>query len=173
MTGVQTCALPIWGSRHRLHLFLTEGVQVLETPGQTPPLGPIEGMASTYEASWTGLFAGLNLLHRPGRRSEVFGAVRLHWLEYRADGDWNLRKDLAHPVSFDHDASGFGFDADIGWRWTIAELFDLSVRMSYRDWSAENGTDTTYFRTGRETDLRLNEVSWRSLCITAAFEYEF
>jgi hypothetical protein len=89
-------------------LTLKEGVQVIATPGLTPPAGPIQGLDSTYDASWLGSWLGIDLSSEISERVTLFGSVEYHWATFDAEADLNLRNDLAHPMSLDHDADGKG-----------------------------------------------------------------
>ena len=163
----------IGASWHRLKLYKTHGVQTVATSGVTPPTGPFPGLASSYDASWTSLWAGGNIRIQIISALQLTASFHYHWFDYRADADWNLRQDLAHPVSFTHRASGDGFDAEITCKYAFTDRADISITFFYRDWLAKNGTDTTFFATGQRAEIPLNEVSWESRSITAGIHYRF
>ena len=61
--------LPMIGiAFHRQAMKMTEGVQVVEdtfeVPPRTPPLGPIDGLNSSYTANWLNLWIGLDAEYR-------------------------------------------------------------------------------------------------------------
>jgi len=163
----------IGASHHRLRLLKTDGMQTVATPGETPPVGPIPGLASTYDATWNALWAGGKFMVRASESIELRAAYRYHWFDYRADAGWNLRQDLAQPVSFTHRASGSGFDVDISCRYALSAQAGISFSFLHRERKAENGTDTTYLATGQQFDIPLNKVSWRSQSVLAGIEYRF
>lgn len=165
---------PILGaSWHRLRLLKTHGVQTIATPGKTPPLGAIQGLASTYDADWTGLWAGGNIRVQAAEALQIAASFRYQFFDFRADANWNLRQDLSHPVSFSHRATGRGIAGDVSYKWALTDRVDISLVFLYRYLLAKNGTDTTFFATGNKANTPLNKVSWRSRAITAGLTYRF
>ena len=72
----------------------------------------------------------------PGHPPVVLGlSVEIHWADYYGEGNWNLRNDLEHPKSFEHETTGFGLrlagDAVIH----FSDNWALTVTMEYQDWS--------------------------------------
>ncbi len=163
----------IGASHHRLRLLKTNGMQTIATPGKTPPVGPIPGLASTYDATWNALWAGGEFMVQASKSIELRASYRYHWFDYQADARWNLRQDLAQPVSFTHSASGSGFDVDISCRYALSAQAGISFSFLHRERKAKNGTDTTYLATGQQFDIPLNKVSWRSQSFTAGVDYRF
>ncbi len=165
---------PILGaSWHRLRLLKTHGVQTIATPGQTPPVGAIQGLASTYDADWTGLWAGGKIQVQAAEALQIAASFRYQFFDFRADANWNLREDLSHPVSFSHRATGRGIVGDVSYKWSLTDRVDISLTFLYRYLLAKNGTDTTFFATGNRAKTPLNKVSWRSRAITAGLTYRF
>src|SRR3989304_5599368 len=53
-------------SMHRQNLTMTDGVQTISS-ASTPPLGPIPGLASSYDAQWMGPWLGAGALGETGQ----------------------------------------------------------------------------------------------------------
>ena len=151
---------------HRQSLRMRRGVQVIArrvslggTITNPPPLGPFPGLDSTYDAEWWGPWWGAEMAWHHG--SWVF-ALNARWMrgDYRAWADWNLRQDLAHPVSFRHRASAHGQV----WRIRIARRIrwgEWAFIVSERRFLAGPGVDQSYDVQGRPSvAVRLNEVRW-------------
>ncbi len=154
-------------SWHRLDLNIVDGFQTI------PSTGPFPGLDSTYEATWQGPWAGVDLELRPFSALTLGGSFAYHWLDYDAEANWNLRPDLAHPKSFSHDADGEGItlraaaSLDLGRRWSVTVNYD------YLDWETDPGTARVYLTTGEVPGTRLNGVNWRSQAVMAGVNFRF
>jgi hypothetical protein len=154
-------------------LTLRDGVQVISTPGLTPPAGPIEGLDSSYDASWLGPWLGIDLSFGITERVTLFGSFEYHWATFDAEGNLNLRNDLAHPKSFEHDADGRGFLVTLSAEYLLAGPWSLNVSVNYQKWSTDHGVDHLYYANGSVAETRLNEVNWDSYSLMLGVVYRF
>jgi hypothetical protein len=170
-------------SYHEQDLVMTDGYQTVSEPDPAlrlnpPDVGPFDGLNSTYEARWRGpwlgLDAGYTLFFKRPALTMTFGlGMEYHWADYSASADWNLRSDLAHPESFEHEAAGTGFVVAAKWRCEIVSHIGLNLRLDYQDWSTEAGTDRVYLSNGETDETRLNQVNWNSKAILFGIDYAF
>mgnify|MGYP001605416444 CR=1 FL=1 len=149
-------------SRHLQYLKITDGMQTI------PATGPIANLDSKYDADWAGPWLGLDLRLETGERTAVTIDVEYHWADYYAKANWNLRDDLTHPVSFRHDANGFGFIAAMALSHAVSKRWEVVARVESQYWETDPGIDTLYTvntvtRVVQPTVTRLNEVKWPSL----------
>ena len=164
---------PLLGySRDLQYLTISDGRHTI------PPTGPIDNLDSNYNAEWSGPWLGLNLRLEADARSSVIINAEYHRADYYAEANWNLREDLAHPVSFKHWTQGYGVIVSLAFRRAVAEHWDLVARMEAQNWRGRAGVDTLYTinTTTQElqpTATRLNEVNWRSLSAGVAATYHF
>lgn len=156
---------PVAGySYHRQNLWIINGVQTI------PALGPFSGLNSSYSARWHGPWLGIDLDYNLNRLA-FYGSFEYHYANYKAEADWNLRSDFAHPKSFEHHANGrglvgtLGADYAIGKNWAIDGSFDL------QDWETSHGVDRTFFTSGVISDTQLNEVKWDSYAVMLGLKY--
>jgi hypothetical protein len=154
-------------------LTLKDGVQVIATPGWTPPAGPIQGLDSTYDASWLGPWLGIDLSFAITERVTLFGGFEYHWATFDAEGNLNLRKDLAHPKSFEHDADGKGFLITLSAEYLLSGPWSLNIAFNYQKWSTDPGLDRLYYANGSAAVTRLNEVEWDSYALMLGLVYRF
>ena len=160
-------------------LFMTNGDQTVSNDygipglvGQLPPTGPFGGLNSHYEHQWRGVLLGVDGRTRVASRFELAGAFRYYpQLSYLADGDWNLRDDLAQPKSFEDRTNGNGWDLDLSVFYDISDGMDAGVEMGWRRWRANAGTDQTFYSDGTSDETRLNEVVWNSYSLQFAFRF--
>ncbi len=167
-------------SYHEQNLTITNGVQTVSVPATfsdfvivPAPLGPLTGLDSEYEARWRGPWVGLDLALRPLPSVTVDAGFEFHWAEYRAEGNWNLRSDLAHPRSFEHRADGHGKVAFLAGSYNSNERLAVTLRFAYQDWSTDPGTSKTFFADGSTGKTRLNEVEWESYAASLGLIYRF
>jgi len=54
--------VPLFGSAyHRQAMVMTDAILVISNPPSTRPLGPIEGLNSSYTTNWISLSIGVDL----------------------------------------------------------------------------------------------------------------
>ncbi|MBI2400388.1 MAG: TonB-dependent receptor [Deltaproteobacteria bacterium] len=163
--------IPMAGlSYHKQNLTITEGVQTIDTVSEQ--LGPFSGLNSTYEAGWGGPWAGVDLAYQRGNL-KLFGGFDFHVVYYRAEANWNLRTDFAHPVSFEHWATGTGIVFSAGGEYNLSQRWSLTASFKASDFRASDGTDRTYFSDGTAGDTPLNEVNWDSRSAFFGLNYRF
>ncbi|OGP12675.1 MAG: hypothetical protein A2052_07900 [Deltaproteobacteria bacterium GWA2_54_12] len=164
--------IPMAGlSYHKQNLTITEGVQTITYSGG-PDLGPFPGLNSTYEAGWGGPWAGADLSYQRGNL-KLFGSFEYHVAYYRAEANWNLRTGFAHPVSFEHWATGTGIVFSAGGEYNLSQRWSLTASFKASDFRASDGTDRTYFTDGTAADTPLNEVNWDSRSALFGLNYRF
>lgn len=164
--------IPIAGlSYHKQNLTITEGVQTITYSGG-PALGPFPGLDSTYEAGWGGPWAGADLAYQRGGL-KLFGSFEYHVVYLRAEANWNLRTAFAHPVSFEHWATGTGIVFSAGGEYNLSQRWSFTASFKASDFRASDGTDRTYFASGAAADTPLNEVNWESRSALFGLNYRF
>jgi hypothetical protein len=99
--------IPLLGySYNQQNLIISDGFQTISTPGFAHPGGPFPGLASTYETEWVGPWLGLDLIAPVNEKITLSAGFEYRWTSNKAEANWNLRGDLAHPTSFEHSADG-------------------------------------------------------------------
>jgi hypothetical protein len=165
---------PLLGwSYNQQKLTMTDGLQTVSMPGVTP-LGPIDGMHSTYKAEWSGPWVGMEFQYET--RSKMYFALlyELHLPDYDASADWNLRTDYDHPVSFRHTASdGIGHVLVLSARYGVSESTSFSLTLNYQDWEIDSGIHEAFLANGGTLKTRLNEVDWESYAVMLEVNYVF
>lgn len=165
--GHKSYVMPMAGiALHRQALTMSNGNQTLSTAGETPPLGPIPGLNSSYDARWRGGWLGVSFIgeDEPGDWRLVLD-IAYHLMQYRAEADWNLREDFRHPVSFAHRANGDGLTVSLNSVRRLSRSLDWLVGLDYGHWRTAHGVDTVYLANGSTAQTRLNRVKWESLAI--------
>ena len=166
--------IPLVGySRHEQHLTITDGYQSI------PAMGAFEGLYSTYAAQWQGPWVGFDLTIRAGRPLGIFSDVgflfdfEYHRGDYYAEAEWNLRSDLAHPKSFEHEADGHGYHFSFSSEFYFDAHWALACGYRYVVWETDPGLDRVFISGGGTAKTRLNEVNWRSKTISIGARYQF
>lgn len=153
---------PLFGySYNWQNLRMTDGYQTIDTtyPYYT---GPISGLDSTYKAKWKSLWFGVNLEGDINSKWSILGSFEYHLADYTGKGNWNLRDDWDHPVSFLHSANGDGYTCSVGTAFSPNDQWQISLKYHYSSWSTGNGTDRTYFANGAIGITQVNEAVWHS-----------
>lgn len=168
-------------SWHYQNLVMKDGFQTVagcagcDTPLQPGSLGSFDGLNSTYDTEWEGVWYGVDMELMVNDRFFFHVTLEKHEdIDYYAEANWNLRDAFAHPVSFVHRADGQGdvWKAGLTYRWTDRWEFSGEVKRS--SFSTGRGTDTTYcvrvdcneagvpVSPPQESVLALNWVHWES-----------
>lgn len=165
--GLQLVPLAGW-SIHQQSLTMRDGQQTLPANGTL-----LTGLNNTYDTNWQGAWVGMDAVLGLGASVTLTSTLEYHWVDYTADANWNLRNDLAHPVSFKHFASGRGIVASVGAAYRISRNFQLNLSLEQQRWSTDAGYDQTFFVYGVTRNYTLNPVSWdtRSLMLTAKYQF--
>jgi hypothetical protein len=166
-------------SLHQQYLDITDGVQTIATPPFTPDLGPFPGLNSSYDAAWYGPWGGVELNFRKYKNDkhslthEFILGFEYHWVDYDAEANWNLRTDLAHPKSFEHEADGSGIVLWAGCNYFFNPRWSLDFSVKYQEWKTDPGIGRVFFADGTEAITRLNEVNWKSSAFMVSVSRSF
>lgn len=161
-------AIPLAGlSIHQQSLTMYEGQQTI------PANGELTGLNNSYATQWKGYWGGLDILLGLGERFSLSSTMEYHWVDYTAEADWNLRNDLAHPVSFRHVAKGRGVLASVSAAYRFTRNFLLNVSLERQKWNTWSGYDQTNFSYGGTGYFTLNPVSWESTSYSVGAVYQF
>ncbi len=167
-SGGALIVVPLVGlSIHQQSLTMYEGQQTI------PANGTLAGLNNSYAAQWKGYWGGLDVLLGLGEKLSLNSTVEYHWGDYTAEADWNLRDDLAHPVSFRHVAEGHGILASVSAAYRFSRNFLLNVSLERQKWSTWSGYDQTNFSYGGTGYYTLNPVSWDSTSYSVGAVYQF
>jgi hypothetical protein len=167
-------------SYNKQNLRIKNGAQVVSTRAPAPDIGLLSSqLNSTYFARWMGPWIGCDLLYRKEKRnpndlSMQFGlSAELHYADYYGEGNWNLRSDLNHPKSFEHDAEGYGICISGEWMLTLTPHWDLNLAAAYQYWDTGTGTDRKFLDGGGTAVTMMNGVTWTSSNFMVGASYHF
>jgi hypothetical protein len=167
-SGRMMYIVPLAGlSIHQQNLTMYDGHQTI------PFNGEISGLHNSYDAQWKGPWLGLDALLGLGERIILNSTVEYHRVKYMADADWNLRSDLAHPVSFKHEANGSGVLVSVGVSYRFSRNLLLDVSLEKQKWKTYAGYDQTNYSNGATSYFTLNQISWDSASFTFGMAYQF
>lgn len=89
-------------------------------------------------------------------------SLEIHRTEFDAEANWNLRSDLGHPTSFEHEADGIGYGLTTEWLIELAMQWNMTARFRYQHWQTDSGTDRIHYAAGGAGTQQLNEVEWNT-----------
>lgn len=159
--------VPLAGvSIHQQSLTMYDGQQTI------PSTGTIVGLNNSYSTQWKGSWAGADVRLEIASWS-LNATLEQHWADYTAEADWNLRDDLAHPVSFRHVAQGRGTVASVGLEYRFSRNLLMGVQVERQKWETWSGYDETNFAYGGTAYYTLNPVLWNSAATSLALIYQF
>ncbi len=158
------------------NLRVTDGFQTL-SDGEIaatlelapPPVGPFAGLDSSFEQSWLGPWVGVGAELPLGQRWGLAARGEAHWADYDAEANWNLRDDLEHPRSFEHDADGTGVVVGVSCHRRLYRAYRVRLQLDYEDRETDRGFTRFFLADGTRPVTRLNGVRWESLGIYLGF----
>lgn len=173
--------LPVWGkeralllvplvgfSIHQQGLTMIEGQQTLPSNGAL-----LTGLNNSYDTQWQGAWLGMDAAFAVWDAIVLTATLEYHWVNYYAQANWNLRNDLAHPVSFKHTARGHGMVAALGAGYPISRNLQLNLALEQQRWTTDAGYDQTFFASGVTRAYTLNPVNWDSRLLMLTAQYQF
>ncbi len=159
--------------RHgRQALWNTELAETIVDWGDTQT-GPFAGLSSSYSPRLHGPWLGLRLLGQASDRLSLRGEIRRQWFDYNAKANWNLRGDLAHPVSFRHTGTGDGWLLELGADWRLSPQSSLSLGLRRQRQELRDGSDQLFTADGKSSNTRLNQVNQDSWSASLGYRMDF
>lgn len=138
------------------------------------PLGPFPGLNSRYDAEWSGPWIGADIILNMREAGVAFVRVEGHSVNYSAQATWNLRGDLAQPVSFEHEANGQGWLLELGWQGEDSpDYWVWGVSVITQSWNTDAGIDRIFGAGGGVGVTGLNEVNWVSNSVNITLRKAF
>ncbi|MDR1351388.1 MAG: autotransporter domain-containing protein [Zoogloeaceae bacterium] len=138
-----------------------------------PYVARFSGLDSTYKPEWHGPWLGLEAKLQATERLEFHAGTRREWLDYKGEGNWNLRSDFAHPVSFRDTGRGKGWQSSLGASWRLQSQDSLSLDFRHQSRSLKNGDSWTFFANGDRDITRFNEANWESWSANIGYRLDF
>jgi len=152
-----------------VNLTATNGVQSIPEEYSGVEL---TGLNSTYNSCFASLYVGFSTEHVFG-----WGTVGANYeyydVEFDAEADWNLRDDLAHPVSFAHFGSGKGESLTVGYTYQYGFNWDFYLNYIHSHTKIKNGYDQIFFTDGSSYITTLNQLKFESKQLQLGFRYIF
>lgn len=178
---------PLMGISYHVQNFrITNGEQVVSDPSHSPSppaIGPLDSrLNSSYSAHWFGTWAGFDVRYLMETATKKIPPIIWNlslmyhfWGDYSAEADWNLRGDLAHPKSFEHEADGKGLSLTAKCQVPINQRLGIHLIANYTRWTTDEGTATIY---PANTSIapqktQLNEVEWETHSVMIGVECLF
>jgi|SRR6185437_11935101 len=121
--------------------------------------GQLRNLNSSYLAGWKGAFLKLLSSIKIVKSLKVAVDITCNQVTYSAQGNWNLISEFQHPVSYRHEANGYGLNTNARLIYNITHHIAIDIGYSYFDWETGDGNDMLYLISGSVDKTRLNGVS--------------
>lgn len=155
--------------KHNVDITMTNGV--VEIP-EADAGSLIPGLNSTYNSEFRSIFAGLSTEHVFSWGTIGF-RYDLYYTDLKAEADWNLRTDFAHPVSFEQVGDGKGYAATLGYTYNHNRNWDYSIDYVVTKYHIQDGYDQTYFSDTTSFIVKLNNSEYKQEAIRIGVSYNF
>jgi hypothetical protein len=113
-------------------------------------------LKSSYSPKWYGPYALMDLYKVISPKVVTGVGAHVYYLNYRAKANWNLIETVQHPVSFTHQARGYGLDLDGKVIYRLNRNTTAGVRAVYSNWRSNVGTDKLYLSDGQIQTTNMN-----------------
>lgn len=155
--------------KHNVDITMTNGVvEIPEADAGTL----IPGLNSTYNSEFRSILAGLSTEHVFSWGTIGF-RYDLYYTDLKAEADWNLRTDFAHPVSFEQVGDGKGYAATLGYTYNHNRNWDYSIDYVVTKYNIQDGYDQTYFSDTTSFIVKLNNSEYKQESIRIGVSYNF
>ena len=144
-----------------------QSLYIVEVPG-----GLLTDLRCTYETQWNGLTLGLDS-KIPIGKFIIQPLIIYHQVNYSAKANWNLIETFKHPVSFTHDAKGFGIEPALNFHYTLNKTISILLGGKSGYWSTGKGVDTLYLTDGSTSTTQLNGAIRNNWSINLGASFSF
>jgi hypothetical protein len=150
--------LSVWlgFQREQASIRMQNGTQVIG--GQTGTT-VLNGLDSRYRTGWRAFWAGVEPAVPVGQAHVLVRMAVWFPVSYSGEGTWNLRTDLAQPLSFAHNAGGWGYEARLSYSRWLTHSVGLTLSAGHLRRIVRDGPDTTFLADGTAVRLTLRDVS--------------
>lgn len=118
------------------------------------------GLNSYYKYQYPNLGGVVISSYSINRRINLSLELGAYRTFYYAYGNWNLRKDFAQPISYEHKGKGINLSSSIGTNIILTNWLGLGVGYSFMKQNLKNGKDVLFTSGGDELNTRLNEIKY-------------
>ncbi|MBP2634063.1 MAG: hypothetical protein H6Q70_4691 [Firmicutes bacterium] len=140
---------------------------------QTQPIGPFSGLNSTFDTRWKGPYIGLSYEKQASKKLNFFTRFEYHFINYYAEGNWNLSSAYAHPKSIEQSASGYGTVFSVGTEYQMDKEWALKAKLNFSRFKSKDGVHKAFAADGNIYEMRLNEANWNSRVINLSLTKNF
>lgn len=132
-----------------------------------------EPLNSSYKTKWGSVFFKVEPSYQLSRVLSLAAFFKYYQATYDAKGNWNLISDFQHPVSYTHDAKGYGVEAQLKANYRIGKNLSVFVSGDYLKWNTGKGNDKLYRTNGQVPLTQLNEVNRKGYGFNAGLNMLF
>ncbi|MBO9594780.1 MAG: hypothetical protein J7599_17890 [Niabella sp.] len=118
-----------------------------------------------YNAQWQGPLLDIDAAIMLPQHWEIRADITGQYHTYYAEGDWRLRSDFRHPLSFIHRARGWGINGLLGLHYQLNPQVGLQLKGFLQRWQTGTGSDLLYMADDRQVSTRMNESIKKQLGI--------
>ncbi len=142
----------------------TQSLYLVDLTGQFPTLN------STYQANWKGPFIKVNSSIRLLQPLKLTAGITYHQVSYSGQGDWNLINEFQQPVSYRHNADGYGLNANVMLVFSITHHIAVNISYGYFNWETGTGYDQLYLTTGQTDKTQMNGAALKGFDIAGGID---
>jgi hypothetical protein len=140
--------------------------------GQSLFLHDDAALNSTYKTEWKGPYARLETTLFLTKKIYAQSVFAYYQVNYEAKANWNLVESFQHPVSFKHQARGYGLEGEVRFGVRLGARFTVCAIASTFRWSTGAGTDILYLQTGDIVKTKLNNADHTGSGIKLGVTYQ-
>lgn len=132
-----------------------------------------QNLNSNYKADWRGWVIKLSPAVQFSDKITLCSSLAYHQAKYSAKANWNLIEEFEHPLSFRHNANGYGIETGLKVNYKLRSQLSFHIAGNYFTWHTGTGTDQLYLTSGQNPRTQLNEVKRNGYSIMAGLGLNF
>ncbi|NIG56713.1 hypothetical protein [Chitinophaga sp. Cy-1792] len=124
-------------------------------------------LSSTYKNTWKGVAVGVFANISLEKKLQLIPGIAYYQQRYYAAGNWNLISAFSHPLSFAHNANGYGIRFQLQGRYACNHMFGVLAGATWHYAATGHGAETLYLKEGGTAGTRMNAAYTEALNLRA------
>lgn len=144
-----------------------QSLSILDLSGDFPELN------SNYLPVWKGVFVKCRAQLKLNRIFKIVADVSYSQSHYEANADWNVIQIFQHPVSYRHNANGFGVNTNAALSCSVKKNIAVNIGGGFLTATTGTGTDELFLASGGSEKTLLNGISNNAYRLFAGIVFNY
>jgi outer membrane protease len=135
--------------------------------------GNLPDLNSTYQTEWKGPFIKAAAAAKLVGKLKLKATLAYMQANYNAKANWNMIPSFQHPVSYRHNAKGYGIEGDASLMFNITTNLAINAGAGYFTSQTGKGIDELFLSSGGSQTTQLNGVDRKGYRLFAGITFNY